>query len=87
MLIVESRYSDAAVLDLKDLGLKGPLDCAQELGVDEGFAAGSGIDQRIKLELYAVLGEMALGCECRSAENVVQSDAILARGFIGCSLG
>ena len=44
MLVVESGYADAAALDLKDLGLKVPLDCGQELGVDEGFTAGSGIN-------------------------------------------
>ena len=44
MLVIESGYADAAVLDLEELDLKVLLDCGQELRVDEGFAAGSGIN-------------------------------------------
>ena len=87
VFVVESGYADAAVLDLKDLDLEILLDCGQELGVDEGFAAGAGIDQRVEFELYAVLREMAFGRECWAAEYVVQSDSVSARGFVGCSLG
>ena len=85
MLVVESRYADAAMLDLEELDLKVLLDCGQELGVNEGFAACSRINQCFEFELYAVLGKMALDCECWSTEDVIQSDAISAWRLIGCS--
>jgi len=44
MLVIESGYADTAVLDLEELDLKVLLDCGQELGVDEGFAACSRIN-------------------------------------------
>ena len=44
MLVVESGYANSTVLNLEELDLKVLLDCGQELGVDEGFAAGSGIN-------------------------------------------
>src|SRR5947207_15716347 len=86
MLVVESGYADAAVLDLEELDLEVLPDCGQQLGVDEGFAACSGIDQRAEFELYTVLGEMAVGCECWSTEYVAQLDTVSARGLVGaCS--
>ena len=87
MLVVESGYADAAVLDLEELDLEVLPDYGQQLGVDEGFAACSGIDQRAEFELYAVLRKMAFGCECWSTEDIVQSDTVSAWGFVGCSLG
>ena len=87
MLVVESGYADAAVLDLEELDLEVLPDCGQQLGVDEGFTACSGIDQRAEFELYTVLGEMAVGCECWSTEYVAQLDTVSAWGFVGCSLG
>src|SRR6266480_2740552 len=87
MLVVESGYADAAVLDLEELDLEVLPDCGQQLGVDEGFTACSGIDQRAEFELYTVLGEMAVGCECWSTEYIIQSDTVLTRGFVWCSLG
>ena len=71
MLVIESGYADAAVLDLEELDLKVLLDCGQELRVNEGFAACSGINQCFKFELYAVLGKMALDCECWSTKDVI----------------
>ena len=71
MLVIESGYADAAVLDLEELDLKVLLDCGQELGVNEGFTACSGVNQRLKFKLYAVLGKMALGCECWSTKDVI----------------
>src|SRR6266496_689551 len=71
ILIVESRYADATILDLEELDLKVLLDYGQELGVNEGFTTCSRINQCFKFKLYAVLGKMALDCECWSTEDVI----------------
>src|SRR6266496_5011384 len=85
MLVVESRYADTTMLNLEELDLKVLLNYGQELGVNEGFTTCSRINQCFKFKLYAVLGKMALDCECWSTEDVVQSDAILVWRLISCS--
>ena len=71
ILIIKSRYADATILDLEELDLKVLLDYRQELGVNEGFTACSGINQCFEFELYTVLGKIVLDCECWSTKDII----------------
>ena len=87
MLIVESGYTDATMLDLEELRSEVLLDHRQELGVDEGFTACSRINEGIQFELDAVLREVSVGHEGWSTQDVMQLDTISAWRFVGCSFG